>query len=88
MFNQSSKKRTAKYGKYTDLQTYFSGKNTWRSSQELQDISVPKIQRNRSVLSNKIGCGYDRNELLEHSSLSYIRRRSDFQAKLLKETQK
>ena len=49
-FNQSSKRGCAKYGKYTDLQTYFLEKNILLRSQAFQGIVVPKFQRNRSVL--------------------------------------
>ena len=58
MFDQSSKKSYPKYGKYTDLQTYFSEKNTWRSGQVFRGVAVPKLQENRSVLSDVIGCEY------------------------------
>ena len=30
VLNQSSQKNCAKYGKYTDLKTYFSEKNIWK----------------------------------------------------------
>ena len=51
-------KNCAEYGKYTDLQTYFSEKSIWRHSQFFQGIAIPKFQRNRSFISNVIGCGY------------------------------
>ena len=58
VFNQSSKKRYAKYGKCKDLQTYFSEKNIWHSNQVFPGIDFPKFQGNRSVLRNVIVCGY------------------------------
>ena len=41
VFNQFSKKSYAKYGKNTDLQTYFSEKSIWRSSQVFRGIAAP-----------------------------------------------
>ena len=80
-----NKKIFAKYGKYADLQTTFSEKNIWRSSQVFRGIAVPKFQGNRSVLKCDRVWLFDRNLLSKYSSLSYIIRRSDFQAKILKE---
>ena len=45
---ESSKESFAKHGKYTDLQTSFSEKNIWFSSQVFWEISVPKLQGNKS----------------------------------------
>ena len=57
VFNQSSKRNYAKYGIYTDIQTYFSEKNIWLGVQVFWGITGSKFQGNRSVLSNEIGCG-------------------------------
>ena len=56
VFKQSPKKSYAKYGKCTDLQTYFSEKNIWRGSEVFQGITVPKFRWNRFVLSNVKEC--------------------------------
>ena len=58
VFNQASKNIYTNYGKCTDLQTYFSEKNIWLSSQVFWRIAVSKFQGNRYVLNNVIGCGY------------------------------
>ena len=75
--NQYSKKMFAKYGKYTELQTYFSETNIWHSSQTSKEY--------RSVLKCDRRWLFDCNQLPKYSSLSRIIRRSDFQAKILKE---
>ena len=49
-----------------------------------QGIDVPEFQGSKSVLSDNLWL-FDGNILSKHYSLSYIIRRSDFQAKILKE---
>ena len=58
MFNHSFKKSYAKCVKLTDLQTDFSEKNIWWSSQVFRETDVPKFGGKRSVLSIAIRCGY------------------------------
>ena len=82
---QSCNKSYAKCCKSTDLQTYFSEKNIWHSSQVFLGIAFPKFQGNRSVLRNGDRVWlFDCNFLSEPFCLSYVIRRSDFQTKILK----
>ena len=86
MFNQFSEDIFAKFGKYSGLQKYFSVKNIWHSSQAFRGIVAPISQRNKLVLKCDMMRLFDhRNLLSKHSSLSYIIRSSNFQAKTLKE---
>ena len=87
MFNQSSKKSYAKYGKYTDLQTHFSEKNIWHSSQVFQGIAVPKFQGNKSFLSNVLECGCDGNLLSEQFQPFINNKKIRFSGKKLKKDQ-
>ena len=85
-FNQFSEDIFAKFGpKYSGLQKYFSVKNIWHSSQVFRGIVAPISQRNKSVLKWDMMWLFDRNLLSKLSSLSYIIRTSDIQAKNLKE---
>ena len=83
VFNQCSKKSYAKYGKCTHLQTYFSEKNMWHS---IARNGFSKNLRKQFCLKK---CDrvwlFDCNLLSEQSNLSYIKRRYDFQANILKE---
>ena len=84
VLNQFLKVSFTNYGKYTDLQTDFSEKNIWHSSQVFPGIAVPKFQGSRSVLKCDKMWLFERNLPSKHSSLSYIIR-FGFQTKILKE---